>query len=145
MLFPCCLFYLSFRFGLIFFLYAQASFRLNKVNSPFRQSDPFGPYFYVGKKIPVRERVRAQICEQLLSVSCMPLQREYRQRHRSLQDFPFVQKNIEQRYMQTRLASIAQRYPARSLELEKQEIARLLEAARQAGDWQLWRTTPPAP
>lgn len=71
------------------------------------------------------------------------LSSEYRQRHHSLAGFPFDRGAIESRYTSTRLASVAERYPTRSLDAEREEIAKLLEAARQAGEWTLWRTQPP--
>jgi len=51
---------------------------------------------------------------------------------------------MERRYTEARLASVAERYPARSLEAEREEISNLLSCARRAGEWTLWETRPPA-
>lgn len=89
---------------------------------------------------------RARLSLDLLTLFNMQrLQSAYRERHRSAVGFPFEPDAIEQRYAATRLQSVAERYPDRSLCAEREEIAKLLQAARQAGNWTLWRTRPPAP
>ena len=71
------------------------------------------------------------------------LRLEYSQRHNSLTGFPFDGEAIERRYTEARLASVAERYPARSLEAEREEISSLLSCARRAGEWTLWEIRPP--
>lgn len=88
---------------------------------------------------------RARLSLDLLTLfNLQRLHSEYRRGHRSSAGFPFDRDAIERRYTETRLVSVARRYPRRSLELEQQEIAKLLSGARQAGQWTLWRTLPPA-
>ncbi len=87
---------------------------------------------------------RARLSLDLLTLfNLQRLQSEYRQRYHSLGGFPFDREAIEHRYTEARLTSVARRYSRRSLESERGEIAKLLTAARQAGEWSLWRTRPP--
>ncbi|NSW58236.1 MAG: DUF4838 domain-containing protein [Armatimonadetes bacterium] len=86
---------------------------------------------------------RARLSLDILTLFNMErLHREYRQRNHSPAGFPFDREAIERRYTEARLASVAERYPDRSLDAEREEIAKLLQAARTAGNWTLWRTTP---
>ena len=88
---------------------------------------------------------RARLSLDLLTLfNLQRLRSEYRQRHRAFAGFPFDRDAIERRYTEARLAGVAERYPARRLEAERDEIAKLLQAARRAGEWRLWRTLPPA-
>lgn len=88
---------------------------------------------------------RARLSLDLLTLFNMErLEAEHRGRHRSTAGFPLVREEIERRYTEARLASVAERYPSRDLETEREEIANLLQAARAAGNWTLWRTRPPA-
>jgi len=88
---------------------------------------------------------RARLSLDLLTLFNLErLKREYRRRYRSTDGFPLSREAIENRYTEARLASVAERYPARSLIAEQEEIANLLQAARRAGEWTLWRTLPPA-
>ncbi|NPV46815.1 MAG: DUF4838 domain-containing protein [Armatimonadetes bacterium] len=88
---------------------------------------------------------RARLSLDLLTLfNLQRLQSQHRQRHQSSSGFPFDRETVERRYTATRLASVAERYPSRRVEVEREEIAKLLAAARKAGDWRLWRTPPPA-
>lgn len=88
---------------------------------------------------------RARLSLDLLTLfNLQRLRSEYGQRPPSPRGFPFDGETIGRRYTEARLASVAERYPARSLEAEREEIANLLQAARAAGEWTLWRTLPPA-
>ena len=89
---------------------------------------------------------RARLSLDLLTLFNMDrLRREYRQRHHSTDGFPLDREAVERRYTESRLASVAERYPDRDLDTERKDISDLLSAARAAGDWTLWRTSlPPA-
>ncbi len=89
---------------------------------------------------------RARLSLDLLTLFNMDrLRREYRQRHHSTDGFLLDREAIERRYTESRLASVAERYPDRDLDTERKDISDLLSAARAAGDWTLWRTSlPPA-
>jgi len=88
---------------------------------------------------------RARLSLDLLTLfNLQRLEAEHRQRHHSPAGFPFDRGAIERRYIEARLASVAERYPVRNLEAERSEISTLLQTARRAGKWMLWRTLPPA-
>ncbi len=89
---------------------------------------------------------RARLSLDLLTLfNLQRLSEAYLQRYSSLDGFPFNREAIETRYTVARLESVAQRYPERNLDAEREAITRLLSDARNAGVWTVWRTVPPPP